>query len=177
MASISAVLDAIEQHLKFPRSRSAGVARRLQEARLLPTGVPSAPPELDEDQTIDLVVALASDVTLHEAPDAVRAFHRMTPGGVNLEGAPQTIPNAPIAVSILVEDARAGVAEARKAQIAVSCNWRALAIHMPGGDVQRFCEAGQAASHWQSGGHHRSTTLNVAAIADALDEIFGKAQA
>ncbi|MBB4366181.1 hypothetical protein GGD66_007909 [Bradyrhizobium sp. CIR48] len=110
MAKHTTVLDVVERHLQFPRSRSGGVSRRLQENGLLPTGLRTAAPDLDEDQVIDLVIALASDVTLHEAADAVRAFHRMTPGGVHLEGAPQTIPNAPIAVSILVEDARAGVA-------------------------------------------------------------------
>jgi hypothetical protein len=51
----------------------------------------------------------------------------MTPGGVSLTGAPQSIPNAPIAVSILVEDARAGIAEARKSQMEISHNACALA--------------------------------------------------
>ena len=97
----------------------------------------------------------------------------MTPGGADLNGAPDTIPNAPIAVAVIVESARGGVAEARTSQIEVSCNWRAVAIHSPAGDVKRYCEAGKAASHWQSSGHHRSTTISVAALADALDKLFG----
>jgi hypothetical protein len=97
----------------------------------------------------------------------------MTPGGVSLVGAPQSIPNAPVAVSILVEDARAGIADARASKIEVSCNWKAVAIHKPDGGVHRFCEVGKAATHWHSNAHHKSITINVAALADALDELFG----
>ncbi|MCK1544014.1 hypothetical protein IVA98_05655 [Bradyrhizobium sp. 160] len=174
MASLNNALDSIERHLDFPRSRSAGIARRMQESGILPIGAPGVAPELDEDNVLDLVIALASDVTLHEAPDAVRAFHAMTPGGASLADAPSSIPNAPIAISLLIEDARVGVAGARSSQVEVSCNWRAVAIHSPAGGVKRFCEAGEAATHWQSSGHHRSTTLSAAALADALDELFGE---
>ena len=61
MATWNHVLDAIERHLDFPRSRSTGIARRLQEAGILPSGAPGVAPELDEDNVLDLVVALASD--------------------------------------------------------------------------------------------------------------------
>ncbi|MCP1764994.1 hypothetical protein [Bradyrhizobium japonicum] len=174
MATLNNVLKVIEQHLEFPRSRSTGIARRLQEAGLLPSGAPGVPPILDEDGVLDLVVALASDTELHTAVSAVRAYHAMTPGGADLSGAPDTIPNAPIAIAVLVESARVGVAEARKSQIAVSCNWRAVAIHKPDGSVSRFSQPGAHCAHWQSNGHHKSITLTVAAIADALDDIFGK---
>ncbi|UPT93866.1 hypothetical protein J4G48_0031645 [Bradyrhizobium barranii subsp. apii] len=174
MASLNSVLDGIEHHLDFPRSRSAGIARRMQESGILPTGAPGVAPELDEDNVLDLVIALASDVTLHEAPDAVRAFHAMTPGGADLNGAPDTIPNAPIAAAVIVESARACVAEARASQIEVSCNWRAVAIHKPDGSVSRFSQPGLLCAHWQSNRHHKSITINVAAIADALDAIFGE---
>lgn len=174
MATLNRALDAIERHLEFPRSRSTGVARRLQEAGLLPTGMPSAPPDLDEDQVIDLVIALASDVTLHEAPDAVRAFHSMTPGAVSLADAPSSIPNAPIGITMLVEDARSGVADARASKLEVSCNWRAVAIHGPNGVVKRFSQPGVHCAHWQANGHHKSITINVVALADALDELFGE---
>ncbi|WP_339033790.1 hypothetical protein WHZ78_18455 [Bradyrhizobium symbiodeficiens] len=174
MATLNAALDAIERHLNFPRSRSTGVSRRLQEAILLPSGAPGVPPDMDDDNVLDLVVALASDTELHNAVDAVEAFHRMTPGGVSLVDAPQSIPSAPIAVAILIEDARAGVADARKSQIEISHNASALALHKPAAQAVRFCMPGQDAGHWASRGHHKSITLNVAAIADALDDIFGK---
>ena len=99
MATLNNVLKVIEQHLEFPRSRSTGIARRLQEAGLLPSGAPGVPPILDEDGVLDLVVALASDTELHTAVSAVRAYHAMTPGGADLSGAPDTIPNAPIAIA------------------------------------------------------------------------------
>ena len=174
MATLNHVLDAIERQIGFPRSRSNGIARRLQESNLLPVGAPGVAPELNEDNVLDLVVALASDTELHNAVGAVRAYHAMTPGGADLSGAPDTLPNAPIAIAVLVESARVGVAEARKSQIAVSCNWRAVAIHKPDGSVSRFSQPGAHCAHWQSNGHHKSITLTVAAIADALDDIFGK---
>lgn len=65
MATLNNALDAIERHLGFPRSRSSGIARRLQEARLLPSGAPSAPPILDEDDVLDLIVTLSADTELH----------------------------------------------------------------------------------------------------------------
>jgi hypothetical protein len=98
----------------------------------------------------------------------------MTPGGVSLVDAPSCIPNAPIAVSILVEDARSCVAGARESKIEVSCSWRAVAIHKPDGSVGRFSQPGVQCAYWQSNGHHKSITINVAAIADALDELFGE---
>ncbi|SCB36045.1 hypothetical protein GA0061099_1005415 [Bradyrhizobium yuanmingense] len=174
MASLNNALDSIERHLNFSRSRSAGIARRLQEAGILPIGAPGVAPDLDEDNVLDLVIALASDVTLHEAPDAVRAYHQMTPGGVSLVDEPPSIPNAPIAVSILVEDARFSVGDARASKIEVSCNWRAVAIHRPIGAVKRFSQPGVHCAHWQSDGHHKSVTINVVALADALDELFGE---
>ncbi|MBB4391476.1 hypothetical protein [Bradyrhizobium sp. ERR14] len=174
MASLNNVLDSIERHLDFPRSRSAGIARRLQEADLMPIGAPGVSPELDEDNVLDLVIALACDVTLHEAPDAVRSYHQMTPGGTSLVDALSAIPNAPIAVSILVEDARSSVGDARASKIEVSCNWRAVAIHRPIGAVKRFSQPGVHCAHWQTNGHHKSITINVVALADALDELFGE---
>lgn len=173
MATLNHALDVIERHLDFPRSRSTGIARRLQEAGLLPSGAPGVAPDLDEDNILDLVVALASDTELHTAVAALRAYHAMTPGGVSLVDAPQSIPNAPIAVSILIEDARSGVADARKSQIEISHNACALAIHKPNGQVVRFCVPGKGATHWPSHGHHKSITLSVAAIADAITELSG----
>ncbi|MBB4427987.1 hypothetical protein GGD66_006573 [Bradyrhizobium sp. CIR48] len=177
MASLNNALDAIAKHLEFPRRRSGGISRRMQEAGQLALGTPSAPPQVSDDDVLDLIAALAADTTLHEAAVAVRNFKRLTPGGVNLDGAPDYIPDAQIAVAFLVEDARAGVAEARKSQIEIFHNSCAIAIHHPNGRIDRFCMTGQDASHWSKRGHNKSTTLNVAAIADALDEIFGKAQA
>lgn len=174
MATLNRVLDSLERNLGFRTSRSSGIARRLQEAGLLPLGAAGVSPVLDEDHVIDLVVAVASWTKLREAPDAVRSFHAMTPGGVSLEGAPTSIPNAQTALSILVEDARVGSAEARRSQIEVSCSWRAISINKADGTVARFCEVGALSEHWQAEGHHRSVTIDVAALANAMNELFGR---
>ncbi|WP_445222127.1 hypothetical protein ACKWRH_21120 [Bradyrhizobium sp. Pa8] len=174
MASLNACLDSIQTHIGFPRSRSTGIARRLQEAGILPSGAPGVAPDLDEDGVLDLIVALAADTELHTAVAALRSYHSLTPGGINLAAALASIPNAPVAVALLVEDARSGVAEARKSQIEVSCSARSVAIHKPSGEVNRFIAAGADPAHWALRGHHKSTALNAAAVADVLDEVFGK---
>lgn len=171
MATLNACLDSIQALIGFPRSRSTGIARRLQEAGVLPSGSPGVAPDLDEDNALDLIVTLASDTELHTALAALRAYHGLTPGGAT---APASIPNAPIAISIIIEDARSGIADARKSKIEVSCNGSAVAIHKPNGGVSRFVEAGADPAHWECRGHHKSTTLNAAAVADAMDDIFGR---
>ncbi|UPK40107.1 hypothetical protein IVB18_24490 [Bradyrhizobium sp. 186] len=69
MATLNSVLDSIETHIGFPRSRSSGVARRLQEADLLPVGAPGIAPELDQRDVCLLLATLMSAPKLHEAVD------------------------------------------------------------------------------------------------------------
>lgn len=63
MATLNNALDAIERHIGFPRSRSSGVARRLQESKLLPAGAPGVAPELDQRDTCLLLATLRPEYT------------------------------------------------------------------------------------------------------------------
>jgi hypothetical protein len=47
-----------------------------------------------------------------------------------------------------------------------------LAVHFDDGSIHRFQAAGAVSGHWQSAGHRQSLTINGAALADALQEIF-----
>src|SRR5690242_7072755 len=77
MATLNACLDAIQTHIGFPRSRSSGVARRLQESKLLPAGAPGVAPELDQRDACLLLAVLMSAPMLHAAVDHARAYAEM----------------------------------------------------------------------------------------------------
>ncbi|RWM26898.1 hypothetical protein [Mesorhizobium sp.] len=174
MATLNAVLAAVERHIGFQESRGRTVARRLQEANALPMGAPGVAPELDVDDFIYLVIALAADTTLHGAPSAVVTYMALTPGGAVLDaGAPASIPrNAGHALIVWSDRALHGDADALHGdKIEVVAGWPELVIHTAG-KRHRFVMAGADASAWQATGHRRSITLNGAALADAIRELF-----
>lgn len=156
MATLNHVLDSIECHIGFPRSRSSGVARRLQEARLLPSGSPGVAPELDQRDTCLLLATLMSAPMLHEAVDHARAYTVMTPGGAVLSAdAPLSIPRSALefleiqSEIVVGGDARA-VDDVRGLRFEFVHGWRELSAHSSGGTVKRFVLPGQLASHQQA---------------------------
>lgn len=174
MATLHSVLAAIERHIGFQESRSRTVARRLQEAGALPMGGPGVAPELDVDDFIYLVIALAADTTLHGAPSAVVTYMALTPGGAVLDAsAPASIPrNAGHELIRWSDQALHGDADAlRRDRIEVVSNWPELVIQSDG-KQHRFVMLGTNAAHWQAKGHRKSTTLNGAALVDAIRELF-----
>src|SRR4051794_23854418 len=95
MATLNRALDAIETHIGFPRSRTNGISRRLQEAGQLPVGAPGVAPELDQGDVCLLLATLMSAPKLHEAVEHAHAYAAMTPGGAVLSpGAPGSIPRS-----------------------------------------------------------------------------------
>ena len=150
------VLDAVEQHIGFPRSRSSGVARRLQEAKLLPSGAPGVAPDLDQRDVCLLLAVLMSAPKLHEAPDHARAYQAMTPGGAVLSAdAPSSIPRSALEyLEIQAEIAIGGdsdaVEDVRSHRFEFEHFWRELSAHAPEGTVTRFVLPGQLATHQQA---------------------------
>lgn len=174
MATLNAALAALERRIGFPQSRSRTVARRLQEAGVLPVGAPGVAPELGVDNIVDLVIALAADTSLHTAADAVRSYRALTPGGSDLANAPASIDTAGRALDIWADIAVHDDASVlRQDRIEVVANWPEIAIATPDG-VRRFAPVGPLASNWQASGHRRSTTINGAALVDCLRELFFK---
>jgi hypothetical protein len=168
-------LTSIEHYLGFPKSRSITISRRLQERGALPIGAPGVAPELDTHDVVSLIIALAADTALHEAPDAVARYRSLTPGGVDLTGAPDSIDTAGRALDIFADIAIHGDADLlRRDRIEVVSNWPEVSIHdATSGLTKRFVPVGALAANWQANGHRKSTTINASAFVDCIRDLFG----
>lgn len=156
MGTLSNTLDAIELHVGFPRSRSSGVSRRLQEAGLLPVGAPGVAPELDQRDVCLLLLVLLSAPKLHEAVAHAQAYVAMTPGGAVLSAdAPDSIPRSALEYlevqsEVAIGGSHQAVDDIRGHRFEVEHYWREFSAHTPEGTVTRFVLPGQLASHQQA---------------------------
>jgi len=170
VATLTAALAALDRYGGFPSSRTRQVARRLQEVGALPLGAPGIPPNITDDQFVNLLLAVAVDLTIRETPAAVDALLATTPGG-NSPAAPLCI-SARAALLALVETAllAPGDLDDLKA-IEVVANWPEVAIHW-GDRVERHISAGSLPGHWPTAGHRKSTTVAGRAFRDAVRAAF-----
>ncbi|MFK4507145.1 hypothetical protein LPJ38_26500 [Bradyrhizobium daqingense] len=156
MATLNAVLDAIERHIGFPRSRGYSVARRLQENDLLPLGGPGRAPELEHRDVCLLLATLMSAPVLAEAAEHARAYSVMTPGGAVLSAdAPASIPRSALEYletqsEVAVGGSAAAVDDLRGHRFEFAHGWREMSAHTPEGTVNRFVLPGQLATHQQA---------------------------
>ncbi|KQZ99570.1 hypothetical protein ASD64_14660 [Mesorhizobium sp. Root157] len=165
-------IDALCARIGFDKPRAKAVARALTDAGRLPAGGPGKSPELDAEHVVDIVIGCSVDAPLRAIADSVAAYRAMTPGGANLDGAPASIDTAGRALDIWADIAIHGdAALLRREQIEMISNWPEIAIHSTG-SASRFREIGALASHWAETGHRKSTTINGAALVDALRELF-----
>jgi hypothetical protein len=177
MATLNNTLDAIERHIGFPRSRSTGIARRLQEADILPSGMPGVPPKLDQSDVCLLLATLMSAPKLHEAVDHARAYLAMTPGGAVLSAdAPDSIPRSALEfLEVKSEIAIGGqpdaVDDVRGHRFEFVHGWRELSARTPEGTVTRFVLPGQLASHQQAP-HRIAGVVKGDAFVNLIKEIF-----
>lgn len=177
MATLSNVLDSIEQHIGFPRSRSSGVSRRLQEAGLLPSGAPGVAPELAQRDTCLLLSTLMSAPKLHEAVDHARAYAAMTPGGAVLsDDAPDSIPRSALEYletqsEIAVGGRPEAVEDVRGHRFEFVHGWRELSAHTPEGTVSRFVLPGALAS-CQQAPHRIAGLVKGGAFVELFKELF-----
>lgn len=178
MATLSACLAAIEKHFGFTGPRIGAIAKRSLEAGVLPAGGPGRAPDLGEDDFLRLVIACAVNGRLRESEESVRVYSALAPGGVELTDAPDSIPrNAFERLAILAEIALRGEPEARssvrKAKIEFVTSWPEIAIY-DYGSTERFRPVGANASLWGGRQHRTGTTINVAALADAMNNLFSE---
>ncbi|MEH2546899.1 hypothetical protein V1283_003544 [Bradyrhizobium sp. AZCC 2262] len=177
MATLNNTLDAIERHIGFPRSRSTGIARRLQEADLLPSGMPGVPPKLDQADVCLLLATLMSAPKLHEAVDHARAYAGMTPGGAVLSAdAPDSIPRSALEYlelksEIVISGEPDAVEDVRGHRFEFVHGWRELSAHTPEGTVTRFVLPGKLASHQQAP-HRIAGVVKGEAFVELMKEIF-----
>lgn len=177
MAILNHVLDSIERHIGFPRSRSSGVARRLQESKLLPSGSPGVAPELDQRDACLLLATLMSAPMLHEAVDHARAYTAMTPGGAVLSGdAPDSIPRSALEFlevqsEIVVGGDDQAVDDVRKCRFEFVHGWRELSVHTLERTVTRFVLPGALVSHQQAP-HRIAGLVKGEAFVNLMKELF-----
>lgn len=170
MATLTAALAAIERHIGIPKSRSQSVARRLQEANLLPFGAPGVAPEINEAEFATLLIALGADRTLRTAAETVREFVDLQPGGCSdVQGGH----NAFTEICIAVDLALHAPENVRGVQYEFCHSWPEFVIH-ENGKAKRFVAPGANPNRWQANGHRTSTTINGAGLADAAIALFGK---
>ncbi|WP_234683976.1 hypothetical protein [Bradyrhizobium monzae] len=177
MATLTRVLDAIETHIGFPRSRTNGISRRLQEAGILPVGAPGIAPELDQRDVCLLLATLMSAPKLHKAVDHARAYSGMSPGGAVLStDAPDSIPRSALEyLEVKSEVAVGGSADAvddvRGYRFEFVHGWRELSAHTPEGTVTRFVLPGALATHQQAP-HRVAGVVKGEAFVNLIKDLF-----
>ncbi|MCK1619577.1 hypothetical protein IVA96_23970 [Bradyrhizobium sp. 159] len=179
MAKLADVLSAIDA-LGFDPRRSKVVATRLRDAGVIPAGGPARSPDLDETDTLRLIVAIAVTSKLRLADHDLDVYAGLVPFGlVFREGTPDSIPRTAFdAIDLLVETARAGDTDARLSTIEFVRSWPEIVVNRyPNIWIRHFVVAGSNAGHWQRSGHRTATTVPVRVIADILDQVFGKVAA
>lgn len=177
MATLNDALNSVQAHIGFPRSRSTGVARRLQEAGILPSGAPGIAPELQQRDACLLLATLMSAPKLHEAVDHARAYREMTPGGAVLSAdAPDSIPRSALeyletASEIAVGGTPDAVGDLRAHRFEFVHGWRELSVHKNDGAVSRFVLPGALATHQQAP-HRVAGVVRGEAFVNLFRELF-----
>lgn len=177
LATLNAVLEAIERHIGFSRSRGYSVARRLQEADLLPLGGPGYAPELEQSDVCLLLATLMGAPKLHEAPEHARAYSATTPGGAVLSAnAPDSIPRSALEyMEVKSEVAIGGPSDAvddlRGHRFEFVHGWREFSAHTPEGTVTRFTLPGTLASHQQAP-HRVAGVVKGEAFVNLIKDLF-----
>lgn len=174
MPTLIEVATALKRHIGLTQSRTFALARRLRESGMLPSGAPGVSPVLDFDDVLDLIIAHASAVSVHKAPETIVAFKAMTPGGGDVSSAPASVRStAGSQFSSIASLAAERDPLMRPLRLEFVSTWSEFAIHFEDGSVQRYQPLGTLPNHWQSAGHRTSTTINGATLADALSSLFG----
>ncbi|CEJ13405.1 hypothetical protein BN1110_03721 [bacterium YEK0313] len=174
MASINDAVAALDRRFGFDRARSRTIARRLQEAGLLPSGAPGVSPIIGLDHFVNFVTARAIDPALHVVADAVRKYLAMPPGGASLVGAPKHIPTARQRLADLVAMALGSMDEqAVLSGTAIEFveTWPEIVVSGQLG-AERFREVGDLASHWSQTTHRTATAISGAALGAAVRDLF-----
>ncbi|RFB95298.1 hypothetical protein B5K11_10160 [Rhizobium leguminosarum bv. trifolii] len=172
-ATLAAAIVALERHVGFRRGRLISMAQRLQQANVIPTGAPRTAPQLSLVDVVALVIAYAAAAPLHLAARSVATYGALTPGGANLANAPSgvqvTAADYLASIATLAVEGDAGI---RRLKLEFVSTWPELSVRFEDVSTHRFQAIGAVSGHWQSCGHRQSLTINGAALADALQEIF-----
>ncbi|MCZ8547638.1 hypothetical protein OOJ09_25920 [Mesorhizobium qingshengii] len=174
MPSTMEAVDVLAARVGFDKPRVRAVARSLTDAGRLPPGAPARSPMLDISNVVDLLIGCAVDVPLRAVADTVAKIRELTPAGTPISALPASLQySAGNYLDSLADLAADGSKDVRRVKLEFVGNWNEVAIHQPDGTINRFVEPGALASNWQHTGHRRSTAVNGAAFADAINDLFG----
>lgn len=173
MPTLNEVAAALKRHVGLTQSKTFATARRLREAGMFPAGAPGISPEVSLSGALDLVVGVVASGRVYQAPEVLQRFKSMSPGGADLSAAPEHLrATAGAQLTAIGELMIEGDDAMRRLQLEFVASWPELAVHYEDGSIERFQQQGALPGHWQSTGHRTSTTINGAALANALKDLF-----
>jgi len=184
MQTLQDAIRALERRTGFEPGSVRAAANRLVEDGILPRGTPGRHTELTVKEFIDLLIARAASPTHRQGPETVKLFDELVRDGIDVSVMPPDIrPPRRTARAYLQDLALDALDDDPQRQRTVSQltlefveSWPELAIHLDGKTIGRFREPGALASHWQTPGHRRSTTIAGAAFVDAVRDVFAGAK-
>ncbi|HEY8577597.1 MAG TPA: hypothetical protein VIL88_14820 [Devosia sp.] len=177
MATVAETVAAIAAATETKPGWVLHLARRLQEAGILPTGSASAPAAVHIEHVASLLLALLSGAQLKAAATAVHVYGDMRRCGVDVTIMPEAMrPPVTVARDYLEHVLHlfaAGSADDQRGlpqmQLEFVSNWPELTILFgKGEDPWRFVPAGELATHWRSGAIRKSTTITGAALREIV---------
>ncbi|WP_337267110.1 hypothetical protein [Oryzifoliimicrobium ureilyticus] len=167
---IPKIAELIEQHLGVRTSRTENVARALQEAGQLPRGGPFTPPDFDRDDTVRLLVAVATGAKLADVAAATTATLAAVPGGADITSAPLSVPrNSEIQLGVLAGMAIDGDT-LDGLTIEVVHGWPEVAVKWKDGVTQRLQAVGTIPNHQPGHQGRIATTIPGPAFAHIIKE-------
>lgn len=164
MATIKAAVAALERYGGFDPKRCRTISRALIDNGVIPMGAPGMAQVLSVEEFLFFLETVAFDPLLREARETAARAQFLVPDGVDLTGAPASIPRtAHEALLVEAEMALAGLGAQRAvtaARFEFVHNWPEIAIHHSG-RVARFVEPGASHHTWQVRGRRTATTVSL----------------
>lgn len=180
MATVADLVRVIADRTNTPAGRVKHLSRRLQEADRLPLSSGAYVPSITVSDVASLLIALASDVQVKDAVQAVATYGDLVMNGIDLSIMPEGIrPVAHNARDYLehvmhqfVTGAAAECALNARLTIEFVSTWPEIRIYDPAdASTLIFREAGADATRWESDAIRKSVTVTGRAIARIIRDL------
>lgn len=172
MATVAESVAILALELNLPKPYVEQRARRLREVGILPATVGRHSPALRIEHLASIVLALAADVPVKDAPDAVETYGSLMLHGVDPQVMPESIRPAGytarhylehVFASMAADDADANAN--RRMAFEVVSTWPEVRIFDPADQhTMVFVKPTALPSHWQGDAVRRSTTIHGRAL-------------
>ena len=172
MATVAESVAILARELHLPKPYAAQRARRLREVGLLPSRAGDHSPALRIEHLASIVLALAADVAVKDAPDAVETYGGLMLHGVDPVVMPESIRPAGFTARHYLEHVLASMAADdvdananRRMTFEVVSTWPEVRIFDPAdGHSMIFVKSTALPNHWQGDAVRRSTTIHGRAL-------------